>query len=388
MPTITHERHDVHFDLGARTICLTDMWRAAKGTHAQRPTEWLRSKGAIAFIDFLAKNLENIDPDALVGLDRQSVGAQVSLVSTKTGFGGSTWAHWQVGLAYAQELSPAFRAWFQGKAREVFLRPQKAPEPVPEEKPLTPARITRTAFGALQQLQEFLDDGLRRRVIDQNSRDLAFAKALSVVWGFSIPAPALAPIEVPDAAALNEPALPPLPEATEEPAPATEPQEGSPLPAVPLEGTWVRQDTGDPDDSELTFVVNLPTGRAYTGRGAARAIDTRVEGLFTRWMHFSRKSKTDGIVYSDSTLGREFNRLARHIGFHPLAAKGYDGPKVRPDVFAIEHQVPCPRTGPDGTPVAGTRTACYFLEAGLLAVANFIRTAMDPNSEPLQALPE
>lgn len=79
--------------------CLTDLWRAA-GAPKLRPAKWLETDTAQMFVDFI----------------RDSVGVAVGDIlrnvrgNPRSGDGGSTWAHWQIALAYAKALSPAFHA--------------------------------------------------------------------------------------------------------------------------------------------------------------------------------------------------------------------------------------------------------------------------------------
>jgi hypothetical protein len=69
-------------------LCLTDMWRAAGGDESRRPIDWLRRAEATQFIDFLKVANGHLD---LVQADRG-------------GREPGTWAHWQVGMAYAGEM--------------------------------------------------------------------------------------------------------------------------------------------------------------------------------------------------------------------------------------------------------------------------------------------
>jgi hypothetical protein len=81
-------------------LCLTDMWRAAGGDDpSKRPAEWLRQEGPQEFIRYIADDLD--------------MGITHIAFAEKGGRegGGATWAHWQVGLAYAKYLSPEFHAW-------------------------------------------------------------------------------------------------------------------------------------------------------------------------------------------------------------------------------------------------------------------------------------
>ncbi len=70
----------------AERISLTDMWRAVGGDQNKKPSQWLRTDLAQEFIAFVEEN---------------SKGAytHLSIVETKAGVGGGTWAHWQVAMA-------------------------------------------------------------------------------------------------------------------------------------------------------------------------------------------------------------------------------------------------------------------------------------------------
>lgn len=96
--------------VGARDdfLNLTDMWRAAGADDSRRPADWARKDGA-EFIGYMGAALNM--PDG-------------HIIQAARGRSGATWAHWQVGLAYAKYLSPAFhaacnaivRAYMEGKS--------------------------------------------------------------------------------------------------------------------------------------------------------------------------------------------------------------------------------------------------------------------------------
>lgn len=75
-------------------LSLTDMWKAAGADQSKRPVEWLRSKDAQAFCEHL---------ELMVGNSH--------LFEVGRGRSSATFAHWQVGLAYAKYLSPEFHLW-------------------------------------------------------------------------------------------------------------------------------------------------------------------------------------------------------------------------------------------------------------------------------------
>ena len=83
-------------------LSLTDMWKAAGSPENREPFNWARKEGA-QFID--AVTLTHNLPDSQV-------------MDVKRGKGGGTWAHWQIGLAYAKYLSPEFHMWCNTVVRE------------------------------------------------------------------------------------------------------------------------------------------------------------------------------------------------------------------------------------------------------------------------------
>jgi hypothetical protein len=84
-------------------LCLTDMWRAAKDEAKKRPSDWLAFESTQQFREYLETTL----PEG-------------SLTRATEGRNGGTWAHWQLGMAYAKYLSPAFHAWCNDVVRKVM----------------------------------------------------------------------------------------------------------------------------------------------------------------------------------------------------------------------------------------------------------------------------
>ncbi len=80
--------------------CLTDLWRAAAQPQL-RPAEWLRTDAAKMFVEFIGDSL-NV---ASAHIEKHAV---VRVV--RGGKDPATWSHWQIALAYAKALSPAFHA--------------------------------------------------------------------------------------------------------------------------------------------------------------------------------------------------------------------------------------------------------------------------------------
>lgn len=83
-------------------LSLTDMWKASGGDDSKRPYEWSRKEGT-PFVEAVSLSLNT----------------PVERIYTATkGKGGSTFAHWQIGLAYAKYLSPEFHMWCNQVVRE------------------------------------------------------------------------------------------------------------------------------------------------------------------------------------------------------------------------------------------------------------------------------
>lgn len=115
-------------------LSLTDMWRAAGADPTKQPARWARMPPTQEFAAHLAAN-GTIPP--------------ISGFETQRGNGGGTWAHWQLGLAYAKYLSPAFHAWCNEVVRAVMEGEPVPPpaRPEPGERPLTAADLI-AAFDA------------------------------------------------------------------------------------------------------------------------------------------------------------------------------------------------------------------------------------------------
>ena len=100
LTTLTYNDAPIH--LRGEALCLTDMWKAASRPEHREPFQWARKEGA-SFIEAISE-MHNLP----VG----------QVMTTKRGKGGATWAHWQIGFAYAKYLSPEFHAWCNTAARE------------------------------------------------------------------------------------------------------------------------------------------------------------------------------------------------------------------------------------------------------------------------------
>jgi len=99
-------------------LCLTDMWRAAGSDENRRPVIWLRQDATQQFAEYLAAEQK-------VTLDHLS--------RAELGRNGSTWAHWQLAMAYAKYLSPEFHAWCNEVVRAVMQGQGQAPVTAPHQ---------------------------------------------------------------------------------------------------------------------------------------------------------------------------------------------------------------------------------------------------------------
>ena len=78
-------------------LCLTDMWRAAGSDPSKEPAIWRRQAATTEFVDYLGSIL--------------TINQDEAFQTVRGGSDPGTWAHWQIGLAYAKYLSPEFHAW-------------------------------------------------------------------------------------------------------------------------------------------------------------------------------------------------------------------------------------------------------------------------------------
>ncbi|MET3899694.1 hypothetical protein ABIB57_003656 [Devosia sp. UYZn731] len=81
----------------AEMLSLTDMWKAAGGDPQQTPAKWRDLPSSKTFIEHVEITIGKSD----TALIKAQVGGKAP----------GTWAHWQIGLAYAKYLSPEFHMW-------------------------------------------------------------------------------------------------------------------------------------------------------------------------------------------------------------------------------------------------------------------------------------
>lgn len=95
-----------------QALSMTDMWRAAGSPAGRGPNDWLSLSSAKEFISYIEATFN----------------AGIPGISATRGRGGGTFAHWQIGLAYAQYLNPAFHAWCNTVVR-AHMEGAPAPKP-------------------------------------------------------------------------------------------------------------------------------------------------------------------------------------------------------------------------------------------------------------------
>lgn len=96
-------------------LSLTDMWKAAGGDDSKRPANWARKEGA-GFIEAVSLSLNM---------------PHGHIMRTQRGKGGATFAHWQIGIAYAKYLSDDFHMWCNTQVRAVMEG--KIPTAIPDD---------------------------------------------------------------------------------------------------------------------------------------------------------------------------------------------------------------------------------------------------------------
>lgn len=158
--------------MAGERLSLTDMWRAAGSPENREPFNWSRFEGA-RFIEVIAQ-LHNL--------------SEAQVLEAKKGRNGGTWAHWQIGIAYAQYLSPEFHAWCNSVVRERM----EGRQPV-EAAPVAKVSSPRISGALLREVMSF-PDKLRSAFpsLSETAMQAAFSKLSGQVLGEPlIPMPVL-----------------------------------------------------------------------------------------------------------------------------------------------------------------------------------------------------
>ena len=116
-------------------LSLTDMWKAAGADNSRQPANWTASADGDRFIEYAT---EILNP----GNSRNDL-----VKSIRGGRQPGTWAHWQIGLAYAKYLSPGFHMWCNTVVR-AHMEGKPVSTAIPAE---TLAQIERS-FGIMRML--------------------------------------------------------------------------------------------------------------------------------------------------------------------------------------------------------------------------------------------
>ena len=112
-------------------VDLRSMWHAVGRPADQPPSTWLSQPHTQRFIDHL-RMTPPATPEAMIA-DLRSLHPirridPDFLFVTTYGHKRGLWAHWQIALAYAQDLDPAFHAWCNEVVRQ---NPQSTPDANP-----------------------------------------------------------------------------------------------------------------------------------------------------------------------------------------------------------------------------------------------------------------
>lgn len=146
---------------------LTDMWRAANSPVARRPAQWLGMEETAQFRAYLHTRLAEAEPKPGSNAVLDCITAPPDGLTLATrGSGGGTWAHWQLAIAYARYLSPAFHLW----CNEVLRTVMEQPDLVAPKGDEGLFRYLELRFGSLDR---------RLDVLDRHAGDLMFLAASS-----------------------------------------------------------------------------------------------------------------------------------------------------------------------------------------------------------------
>jgi hypothetical protein len=133
--------YEVCFD-EQRFIDVTQMWRAHGSPPNRRFADWVRTREGLDFVEDLRKSKGHKESS------HSGYCPPTHLYTTTPGFSPTTYAHWQIALAYAKYLSPefhryvntAFKEWAEEKANpdlkvvqaiQVETRPARSHGPDP-----------------------------------------------------------------------------------------------------------------------------------------------------------------------------------------------------------------------------------------------------------------
>ena len=108
---------------------MLDMWQAAGRPANRRPADWLLLEEAQRFRAHAGTHWT--EPDGPVAANAGHAGIwhldTDGFIATVRGQQGGTWGHWQLALAYARHLTPAFHHWCNTVVRAAMERPEDLP---------------------------------------------------------------------------------------------------------------------------------------------------------------------------------------------------------------------------------------------------------------------
>jgi hypothetical protein len=361
MKIIRYQGHPIHLDLGSAMVSLTDLWRAAGSPNGLKPSQWRSNIATQRFAEYIRENLK------VSG--RSTEGNTDVFRTTVGGNNPQTWAHWQMALAYAQDLSPAFRAW----CGEVLRRHMEEGEVQALNAKTSQLLQTPTGLRTLRQLEAHLRRLVDRKALSGAQATNILSEAFNLALGLRLP-------QVTTQPKLSVSAKPPETEirqdARDEVSEVDETSDTAGEAATPPDGAQYVT----PGPNEVAGTDPLLPPNTYTGNGAADAIDKlhqiSGEGLFTCWM--GRR----GLRSADrNARGREFCRIMRELRLHPGRTQEYEPPApAATERYAGIYPTKAVRTITTGEAGHGLRDVVLFHPPAVLVVrAHILREMGLPN---------
>lgn len=151
MTNLVHPSGAVVHMAGER-LNLTDMWRGAGAPEGMRPDDWKKDAANRKFLDHISV----VTNTPIEGIWKGT-----------RGNGGATWAHWQIGLAYAKYLSPEWHAWCNSVVRE---RMEGKPAPVADELTRRLDGIARTTVHKVTAIEKVVT--LMAHALEERDREI------------------------------------------------------------------------------------------------------------------------------------------------------------------------------------------------------------------------
>jgi hypothetical protein len=358
MKIIRYQGHPIHLDLGSAMVSLTDLWRAAGSPNGLKPSQWRSNIATQRFAEYIRESLK------VSG--RSTEGNTDVFRTTVGGNNPHTWAHWQMALAYAQDLSPAFRAW----CGEVLRHHMEGAEVQVLNKMTSQLLQTPTGLRTLRQLETHLKRLVDRKALSGAQATNILSEVFNLALGLRLP-------QVPTSSKPSV-SIENAEEVEVEETEGAEVLETSGTSDVPGEAV-VPPNGGqyvNPGPNEVAGTDPILPPNTYTGNGAADAIDkmhqVSGEGLFACWMNRRGLRSADR-----NARGREFCRIMRELRLHPGRTQEYEPPPLAvTERYAGIYPTKAVRTITTGEAGHGLRDVVLFHPPAVLVVRAHILREM------------